>query len=234
MPHMRRFLDDQHIVHRIYVINQVDRYRFNRASLINAGFQYACERHRCDYIAMHDVDLLPINAQLSYAYPADGPFHVASPDLHPKYHYRTFVGGILLVSTVHFRQLNGMSNQYWGWGLEDDEFYLRIRDAGLQVHRPQNISTGTANTFVHVHDRRHRKRDTIKCYDQRDVTRKRDRRTGLDTLRHRVQGVRNVTVDGAEVVVVNVQLECDAEQTPWCDCEGGTAAAKAAAAAAKT
>lgn len=230
VPHMRTFLTDQRIPHQIYVINQVDRYRFNRASLINAGFLYACEQHaRCDYMAMHDVDLLPINAQLSYAYPAAGPFHVASPELHPKYHYRTFVGGILLVSAAHFRQLNGMSNQYWGWGLEDDEFYLRIRDAGLLVQRPQNISTGTANTFLHVHDRRHRKRDTVKCFEQREVTRKRDRRTGLATLRHTVVGTRNVTVDGASVVVVNVRLECDAQQTPWCDCEAAAAAAPAAA-----
>lgn len=223
VPHMRQFLADQHISHTIYVINQIDRYRFNRASLINVGFRHACEQRlgdRCDYIAMHDVDLLPINAQLSYAYPADGPFHVASPELHPKYHYRTFVGGILLVNRADFRRLNGMSNQYWGWGLEDDEFYLRIRDAGLTVQRPQNVSTGTANTFLHVHDRRHRKRDTVKCFDQREVTRKRDRRTGLDTLRYEVVGERNVTVDGGDaVVVVNVRLECDRAQTPWCDCD---------------
>lgn len=240
VPHMRTFLDDQRIPHRIYVINQVDRYRFNRASLINAGFLFACDaahrsrdHRRCDYIAMHDVDLLPINAQLSYRYPADGqPFHVAAPELHPKYHYRTFVGGILLVGAEHFRRLNGMSNQYWGWGLEDDEFYLRIRDAGLAVQRPQNVSTGTANTFLHVHDRRHRKRDTVKCFDQREVTRKRDRRTGLATLRHSVVGVRNVTVDGSEVVVVNVRLECDKELTPWCDCDGADGAAAPAVAAA--
>lgn len=40
-----------------------------------------------------------------------------------------------------------MSNKYWGWGLEDDEFYVRLKEAGLTVIRPQNISTGTHNTF---------------------------------------------------------------------------------------
>lgn len=34
-------------------------------------------------------------------------------------------------------QCNGMSNRFWGWGREDDEFYRRIKGAGLQVrHAP--------------------------------------------------------------------------------------------------
>ena len=52
---------------------------------------------------MHDVDLLPLNEGLHYGYPKQGPFHVSSPELHPKYHYKTFVGGILLVKNEHFR-----------------------------------------------------------------------------------------------------------------------------------
>jgi len=47
----------------------------------------------------------------------------------------------------HFIQVNGMSNKYWGWGLEDDEFYVRLKEAHLSISRPQNISTGTHNTF---------------------------------------------------------------------------------------
>lgn len=130
------------------MLNQVDRYRFNRASLINVGFLHA--HHEFDYIAMHDVDLLPLNDQLHYEFPLDGPFHVAAPDLHPKYHYKTFVGGILLVKNEHFQMMNGMSNRYWGWGLEDDEFYVRIKEASLPVKRPTNINTGINDTFAYV------------------------------------------------------------------------------------
>lgn len=145
-PHMQKFLDQQHIPHHIFVLNQVDRYRFNRASLINVGFLYT--KLNYDYIAMHDVDLLPLNNQLRYDYPKNGPFHVAAPELHPKYHYKTFVGGILLVNREHFEIMDGMSNKYWGWGLEDDEFYVRMKEANLAVTRPVNITTGTANTFL--------------------------------------------------------------------------------------
>jgi len=217
-PHMTSFLNNQNIPHQIYILNQVDRYRFNRASLINVGFLYTKSQY--DYIAMHDVDLLPINEQLLYKYPEDGPFHVASPELHPKYHYQTFVGGILLVKREHFEQMNGMSNKYWGWGLEDDEFYVRIKDAGLQVTRPVNISTGTSNTFLHIHDRAHRKRDTAKCFNQREVTRKRDRQTGLDTIKYAISDTKILTIDDAKVIVLNIKLNCDKTVTPWCDCSG--------------
>lgn len=96
MPHIHIFLNEQEINHDIFILNQVDRYRFNRASLINAG--YLETKANYDYIAMHDVDLLPLNKNLSYAYPKDQPFHVAAPNLHPKYHYEKFVGGILLIN----------------------------------------------------------------------------------------------------------------------------------------
>lgn len=56
-----------------------------------------------DYIAMHDVDLLPLNEELDYGFPEAGPFHVASPELHPLYHYKTYVGGILLLSRQHYQ-----------------------------------------------------------------------------------------------------------------------------------
>lgn len=87
-----------------------------------------------DYIAMHDVDLLPLNPNLPYNYPGDGSvMHVAAPGLHPKYNYPSFIGGILLVSVNDFHTVNGMSNVYWGWGMEDDEFYVRLRHNGIQV-----------------------------------------------------------------------------------------------------
>lgn len=116
IPHMHVFLKRQNISHEFYVINQVDKYRFNRASLINVGFLLA--RNRSSYIAIHDVDLLPLNDKLSYQFPVNGPFHVSAPGLHPKYNYKTYVGGILLMQNTHFELVNGFSNKYWGWGLE--------------------------------------------------------------------------------------------------------------------
>ena len=51
-----------------------------------------------------------------------------------------------------------MSNMFWGWGREDDEFFLRMRDQNLELHRPKGVTTGY-DTFKHVHDKVRRPRD---------------------------------------------------------------------------
>ncbi|CAN8004029.1 unnamed protein product [Ixodes hexagonus] len=214
-PHMHKFLNAQHIRHRFLIVNQVDRLRFNRGSLINVGFRIA--EPDCDYLVMHDVDLLPLNRALSYAYPTDGgPMHLAAPNLHPRYHYPTFVGGILLMSNSRFRQLNGLSNKYWGWGLEDDEFYARMRDARLNVTRPSGLKTGIRNTFRHVHDKHHRPRDTARLHNQRAETRKRDRVTGLADVKYDLVSMHRLVIDGAPLEVLDVRLHCNLTVTPWC------------------
>ncbi|CAG5020954.1 unnamed protein product [Parnassius apollo] len=216
VPHMFHFLKKQNIPFSIFIIQQKDNNRFNRASLINVGFLYTKKDY--DYIAMHDVDLLPLNDNLRYEYPESGPLHISSPQTHPKYHYDTFIGGILLIKKEHFEMVKGMSNNYWGWGLEDDEFYVRLRDAGLTVHRPANINTGIENTFKHVHDRTYRKRDTRKCFNQREVTRRRDRVTGLHDVSYEIENTHSVTIDSLPITVINVRLICNKTATPWCQC----------------
>lgn len=111
-----------------------------------------------------------------------------------------------------------MSNKYWGWGLEDDEFYVRLKDAKLKVHRPQNITTGTSDTFSHIHDRNHRPRDHAKCFNQKEETKRRDTKTGLDTIKYNISDRKELAIDGVKLTVLNVKLECDKSFTPWCDC----------------
>ena len=117
-----------------YVAFQVDKYRFNRAALINVGFRYSRKTTRANYMVMHDVDLLPLTRELSYGKPENGHvMHIAAPGLHPRYNYPTFIGGILIISMEDFAKANGMSNLYWGWGLEDDEFYVRLKNVNVVV-----------------------------------------------------------------------------------------------------
>ena len=102
-PHIHKFLNRQKINHDIWVINQDDHFRFNRATLLNVG--HILSRPTCDYLVMHDVDLLPTNDNLSYAYPEKGPFHVSSPELHPLYHYKTFIGGIFIMTKEQYERV---------------------------------------------------------------------------------------------------------------------------------
>lgn len=213
VPHMSQFLERQNIDFTIFIINQLDRYRFNRGALLDVGFMLAEQEH--DYIAMHDVDLLPLNPQLNYSF-APQPRHLAAPWLHPIYHYANFIGGIMLMSSQHFRMLNGLSSNFWGWGREDDEFYKRIVEFGLHLERPGNLSTGTVGTFRHLHDQEQRVRDMMKVGGQYAAGLGRDRVSGLNTTEHVVQSVHKEEAEGYPYIMVDVQLVCDEVETPWC------------------
>ncbi|XP_077588950.1 beta-1,4-galactosyltransferase 7 [Stigmatopora nigra] len=214
VPFMHTFLNQKKIAHQILIINQMDHHRFNRASLINVG--YLESDNDTDYIAMHDVDLLPLNDALDYNFPAEGPFHVASPDLHPIYHYKKYAGGILLLTKKDYQKCNGMSNRFWGWGREDDEFYRRLKKANLQLFRPSGITTGR-KTFLHLHDSGWRKRDTKRLAEQKEAQFQLDPEGGLSNLHYHVDSRQELTIDGAPCTVINTMLECDQGKTPWCD-----------------
>lgn len=214
VPYMTQYLMNQNNgPFYIYIINQSSRFRFNRGSLANVGYMIA--KNHTDYIAIHDVDLVPMNTNLSYAYPELGPYHISSPEYHPNYNYDKYFGGILLINNKHFESVNGFSNRYFGWGLEDDEFYARIRAAKIPTFRPSNLTTDRNNTFLHYHHSR--KRDTYRTKEQRDILRYRDKVTGLNNLKYVITSRRNLTIDdSSSCVVFNVEIDCDIEQTPWC------------------
>lgn len=70
----------------------------------------------------------------------------------------------------------------------------------------------------HIHDRNHRKRDTEKCYNQREVTRKRDHKTGVKTVKYKIEDKKQMNIEGISFTVLNIMLECNKTLTPWCSC----------------
>lgn len=214
VPLLTEFLAKQNILFfKFFIINQSSRYRFNRGALANIGFLIA--KNSSDYIAIHDVDLIPLNNNLSYSYPNLGPHHIASPEYHPQYNYSKYFGGILLISNKHFESVNGMSNRYFGWGLEDDEFFTRIKAAKLPISRPQYLLTNRSNTFLHFHY--NRKRDTFKTAQQREILSRRDKVTGLSTVDFNVTNKHELTIDVKyRCTVFDVEIGCNQSITPWC------------------
>lgn len=81
----------------ILLFCQTDTKRFNRGQLLNVGFLLAAQS--CDYVAMHDVDLLPLNTNLSYRYPQHI-MHLASAKFHPIYKFPKFIGGIMVSAAL--------------------------------------------------------------------------------------------------------------------------------------
>ncbi|KAE9417266.1 hypothetical protein Angca_005851, partial [Angiostrongylus cantonensis] len=212
-PHIDKFLREQGIEYYLLLMNQTDDLRFNRASLINAK----CDRVGCDYMVMHDVDLLPLNSEISYRFPGEGVVrHISSPLYHPKYNYSKFIGGILMLTMNDYKALNGMSNKYWGWGLEDDEFFLRIKDAALNLTRVENLSSNRLNTFRHLHGPKRKRDYAVVTKEQKSMKKRRDYISGLNNVSYNITARRIRSFGEASVHVVDVQLFCDMSWTPYC------------------
>jgi hypothetical protein len=132
MPHMDAFLKNKNIDYKIFVIEQNDDRPFNRGKLLNIGFDLF--KNDYDYFCFHDVDLLPINQSCDYSY-VEYPTHMAvDVDVYDgKIPFPEYIGGVLLFNREDFIKINGYSNEYWGWGMEDLDLLYRMRKHGLNL-----------------------------------------------------------------------------------------------------
>jgi len=131
IPFMEGILKDQGIPFHIFVIHQTDDKPFNRAKLLNVGYK---ESEDYDYFAFHDVDMLPLDSDYSYV---DCPTHLASKaeQFGWRLPYDGYFGGVTLFDKESFTKINGYSNEYWGWGAEDDDVLFRCSIMGVPASR---------------------------------------------------------------------------------------------------
>lgn len=139
IPHMEAFLTSMPGCQAmIFVVEQsADGRKFNRGQLLNVGFRLAqAELPALSFFIMHDVDLLP-SADMARVYASVPPegcaVHLAS--VWGKYGYGGFIGGVLGFRPADFERVNGFPNNYWGWGLEDDQLALRMANADVRTLR---------------------------------------------------------------------------------------------------
>ena len=111
------------IPYELIVVEQDNADSFNRGKLLNIGFIEA-EKLGCDYVVFHDVDMIPKKVDYSYA---DHPIHLATEDIP----FQEYFGGITLFPIEDFKKINGFSNEYWGWGFEDDDLLHRCKVKGI-------------------------------------------------------------------------------------------------------
>ena len=102
--------------------------------LMNVGFREALQDFNWDCFIFHDVDLLPEDDRNLYTCP-DQPRHMSVAVDKFKYRlpYKSIFGGVAAITRRHFKQLNGFSNMFWGWGGEDDDMSRRIKYQKLKV-----------------------------------------------------------------------------------------------------
>ena len=105
--------------------------------LLNVGFAEALKDFNYSCAIFHDIDLLPMNKTNLYNCPTRLPLHMSArvSTFGYKLPYKTIFGGVTALTREHFELVNGYSNQYWGWGAEDDDMYNRISGHGLEISR---------------------------------------------------------------------------------------------------
>ena len=133
VPYMQEYLKDYD--YKIFVIEQSDDKPFNRGKLLNVGARIAI-KEGFDYFALHDVDMLPLKG-VDYSYP-DTPIHLVSK-INKDIPFIDYFGGVTLFNVHDYKLVNGYSNEYWGWGFEDDDLLYRCIQRNIPLDK---ISVG--------------------------------------------------------------------------------------------
>lgn len=127
IPKVGKYLKNQGIDFQMYFAHQVDDKLFNRGATKNIAAIHAFE-DGCDYIVWHDIDMIPEEGGgCDYSFPTEGPRHIATKISQTDYklQYHEYFGGAVLFSKEHVEKTNGYSNEYWDWGMEDDDLFWR-------------------------------------------------------------------------------------------------------------
>ena len=126
VPYIEEYLGDK-FEYKIFVIEQKDNKPFNRGKLLTAVFKESGSDF--DYYCFHDVDMLPIDADYSYC---EQPTHLANT-VDGEQSFYNYFGGVTILSKLDFKIINGYSNEYWGWGFEDDDLLQRCIQCNLSL-----------------------------------------------------------------------------------------------------
>uniref|UniRef100_A0A6G1RPJ4 Beta-1,4-galactosyltransferase n=1 Tax=Hypotaenidia okinawae TaxID=2861861 RepID=A0A6G1RPJ4_9GRUI len=199
LDHLHPFLQRQQLDYGIYVIHQAGNTKFNRAKLLNVGYLEAIKEANWDCFIFHDVDLVPEND-----------FNIYMCDRQPKHlvvgrnntgyrlRYQGYFGGVTALTRDQFSKVNGFSNNYWGWGGEDDDLRIRVEMQKMRVVRP---SADVARYTMIFHKRDHGNEENgerMKLLRQVSRTWKTD---GLNSCSYKLLSVEhnplyiNITVD---------------------------------------
>jgi hypothetical protein len=163
VPALAAALRAQNVQGRIVVVEQGPGQPFNRGRLLNIGMQLTADD--TDYYCLHDVDALPIVA--NYACPSQ-PLRLVTKIVSQQGAGRErddyYFSGAVSVRKDQAFAANGFSNEYWGWGKEDDDFFFRLLLAGYLCY------FDTAGTFQDLPNPKHqsaRRRSYVRQNRQR-------------------------------------------------------------------
>jgi predicted glycosyltransferase involved in capsule biosynthesis len=183
--HLKKFLEDVPSKinvdnFNILVVEQLDDKPFNRAKLLNIGFDYS--KDFGNQFCFHDVDMIPIKADYSQV---TEPVHLVAKatQFGGKIPGHNYYGGVNMVNKESFIKLNGYSNDFWGWGGEDDDMLLRVYKNGYSLVRRYGEFKSLAHKYNGPNHKHYN--DNVKKLNQKyDYN-----GDGLNTLNYELVGV---------------------------------------------
>lgn len=130
IPRMYR----QQLEFGIYIVEQDSVSPFNRGMLSNIGFTLSQLDMSYDCYVIHDIDILPEDDR-NYYLCSNNPVQMSTLVQQFGYKLLDYGGGIVGFSKEQYKRINGFSNQFFGWGGEDDDLYTRIKRSGYKLDR---------------------------------------------------------------------------------------------------
>ncbi|KAL3925139.1 MAG: hypothetical protein SGILL_000611 [Bacillariaceae sp.] len=176
---------------KLYIIDQDDDEPFQRGFLMNAALDHLDMDVSC--VVMHDVDLVPIFFSPVPYHECYRPTRLINKmqTFDWKIPYDHFFGAIVNLHQQHWAVINGMGNQFRGWGAEDDELYTRLLYRGLvdcKWANPNTPKDEDHGTFMAISQGKEHHHERVKGPDY-------DRNIAVMD-RHKWAGTSNSIIDG--------------------------------------
>ncbi|TWW55506.1 beta-1,4-galactosyltransferase 1 [Takifugu flavidus] len=182
--YLHPILQRQQLDYGIYVINQDGDETFNRAKLLNVGYMEALKEDNYECFIFSDVDLIPMDDRNIYkCFSQPRHLSVSMDKFGFRLPYHQYFGGVSAMSKEQYLRINGLPNNYWGWGGEDDDIYNRLVLKGMSISRP-SADIGKCRMIRHERDQRND--PNPQRFDQIARTRDTMNTDGINSLTYRV------------------------------------------------
>ena len=161
----------------IFIIEQANDKLFNKGTLLNIGHKIISSKNKYQNEIHHDIDMLPDNERIKYFFNDNV---IACKINNKKYNGSSnFVGGILSIPLNIMDQINGYSNNFWGWGREDDNLYKRLYAQQIKIYRPNK---GNVTEIEHIKANKLYINDNFKNnYDNNSITHRNELKNGFNS-----------------------------------------------------
>ena len=134
LPTLRESLDFLNLTPFFIVSEQTNDQPFNKGSVFNAGFKEGLRFKKSNYWILHDVDIFEKTPGLLNYCQADGVSSVFTHDINT-----CPGGGITCINEESFKKINGFTNQFWHWGLEDNDFKQRVVASEVPILHSEKV-----------------------------------------------------------------------------------------------